>query len=157
MSVKNVVLQHYRNLANHAADQANFGVPPEGWLRTVRRALGMSGAQLAEKMGVTRARVAQVEHDELAGAVTLKSMRAAAKAMGCRFVYAVVPETTIEDVINSQARRKAYALANTANTHMALESQNLPDDKIAVEVERLAHELAREMPSDFWKDEWSGK
>ncbi|HEY8007536.1 MAG TPA: mobile mystery protein A [Methylocella sp.] len=152
MTVKTVVQQQYQRLVDGAASFANLRTPPEGWLRTVRKALGMSGAQLAKRMGVTRARVAQGEHAELSGGATLKSMQAAAEAMGCRFVYAIVPEKRIEAVIRAQARKKAMALVGTASTHMALESQNLPKDKIAQEIERLTREIAREMPSDFWSD-----
>ena len=112
----------------------------------------MSGAQLAKKMGVTRARVAQAEQAELSGGATLKSMQAAAEAMGCRFVYAVVPEKRIDDLIAAQARKKALALVGAASTHMALEAQTLPAVKIAQEAERLSRELAREMPPDFWND-----
>jgi predicted DNA-binding mobile mystery protein A len=152
MNVKNVVQKQYQRLVDIAASPSELQKPPEGWLRTVRKALGMSGAQLAKRMGVTRARVAQAEHAELSGGATLKSMQAAAEAMGCRFVYAIVPEKRIEDVIMAQARKKAMALVGTASTHMALESQALPNDKIAQEVERLTQELAREMPPDFWSD-----
>jgi hypothetical protein len=51
-----------------------------------------------------------------------------------------------------QARKKAAALVGAASTHMALQSQILPKDKIAKEVERLTREMAREMPPDFWSD-----
>ena len=152
MSVKTVVRLQYQRLADSAASHSSLRTPPEGWLRTVRKALGMSGAQLAKKMGVTRARVAQAEQAELSGGATLKSMHAAAEAMGCRFVYAVVPEKRIEDLIAAQARKKAMALVGAASTHMALENQALPDAKTAQEAERLSHELAREMPPDFWSD-----
>jgi predicted DNA-binding mobile mystery protein A len=152
MSVKTVVQQQYQRLVDSAADNSGLRPPPEGWLRTVRKALGMSGAQLAKKMGVTRARIAQAEQAELSGGTTLKSMQAAAEAMGCRFVYAIVPEKRIEDLITAQARKKAMALVGIANTHMALESQTLSKDKIAQEVERLTRELAQEMPPDFWSD-----
>jgi predicted DNA-binding mobile mystery protein A len=153
MSVKTIVHQQYRRIADAAASHAVLRTPSEGWMRTVRKALAMSGAQLAKRMGVTRARVAQAEHAELSGGATLKSMQAAAEAMGCRFVYAIVPDTRIEDVIAAQARKKAQALVKTASTHMALESQSLPNDKIAAEVERIAGDLAREMPPDFWSEE----
>jgi predicted DNA-binding mobile mystery protein A len=152
MAVKTVVQQQYQRIVDAAAGHAGLRTPPEGWTRTVRKALGMSGAQLAKKMDVTRARVAQAEHAELSGGATLKSMQAAAEAMGCRFVYAIVPEKRIEDVIMAQARKKAMALVGTASTHMALESQNLPNDKIAQEIERLTRERAQEMPPDFWSD-----
>lgn len=152
MSVKTIVQQQYQRLVDGAADHSALRTPPEGWLRTARKALGMSGAQLAKKMRVTRARVAQAEQAELSGGTTLKSMQAAAEAMGCRFVYAIVPDKRIEDVIMAQARKKALALVGTASTHMALENQNLPNTKIAQEVERLTREMAREMPPDFWSD-----
>jgi predicted DNA-binding mobile mystery protein A len=154
MSVKAIVEQQYRSIVDHAATGlAGLKTPPEGWLRTVRNALGMSGAELAKRMGVTRARVAQAEHAELTGGITLKSMQATAEAMGCRFVYAIIPPSEhIEDIITAQARKKAMAIVGTASTHMALENQQLPDDKIAREVERLTREIAREMPPDFWRD-----
>jgi predicted DNA-binding mobile mystery protein A len=154
MNVKTIVRQQYRSIVdNAAASRAGLKTPPEGWLRTVRNALGMSGAELAKKMGVTRARVAQAEHAELTGGITLKSMQATAQAMGCRFVYAIIPSSEhIEDIITAQARKKAMAIVGTASKHMALENQKLPDEKIAQEVERLTREIAQEMPSDFWSD-----
>src|SRR4030081_3109377 len=154
MSVKTIVQQQYRSIVDGAADTiAGFQTPPEGWLRTVRSALGMSGAEVAKKMGVTRARVTQAEHAELTGGITLKSMQATAEAMGCRFVYAIIPASgRIEDIITTQARKKAMAIVGTASKHMTLENQTLQDDKIAQEVERLTREIAQEMPSDFWGD-----
>ena len=68
--------------------------------------LGMSGPQLAKRFGVTKARISKAEHDELSGSVTLKSMQAMAEAMGCRFVYAVIPELEVEEVIKKRAFRK---------------------------------------------------
>jgi predicted DNA-binding mobile mystery protein A len=154
MSLKIIVQQQYRAIVdNAAAGYSGLKTPPEGWLRTVRNALGMSGAGLARKLGVTRARVTQAEHAELAGGVTLKSMQAMAEAMGCRFVYAIIPASgRVEDIITTQARKKAVALVGTASKHMALEDQALPDDKIAQEVERLTREIAQEMPPGFWSD-----
>jgi predicted DNA-binding mobile mystery protein A len=154
MSVKTIVQQQYRGIVDSAtAKAAGLKTPPEGWLRTVRSALCMSGAEVAKKMGVTRARIAQAERAELTGGVTLKSMQATAEAMGCRFVYAIIPSSgRIEDIITAQARKKAQAIVGTASKHMALENQALPDDKIAQEVERLTREIAQEMPPDFWSD-----
>src|ERR1700722_3242500 len=153
MSVKTIVQQQYRSIVDSAAaTAAGLKTPPEGWLRTVRNALRMSGAQVAKKMGVTRARVTQAEHAELTGGVTLKSMQATAEAMGCRFVYAIVPPGRIEDIIMAQARKKALAIVGTASQHMALENQALPNDRIAQEVERLTREIAQDMPSDFWRE-----
>lgn len=152
MDVKTVAQRQLQRLVDEAADRHLPVRPPEGWLRTVRKALGMSGAQLAKRMNVTRARVAQAELAERSGAATLKSMRAMAEAMGCRFVYAVVPPDSIENLILTQARKKATALVGTASKHMALEDQLLPKEKIADQVDQIARELAQDQPSDLWDE-----
>ena len=154
MSFKIVIQNQYRSLVDSAAAPLlGLKTPPEGWLRTVRSALGMSGAEVARKLGVTRARVTAAERAELDGGITIKSMQAMAEAMGCRFVYAVIPPSGhIEDIIAAQARKKALTIVGITSTHMALENQKLPDAAIAQEVERLTREIARERPSDFWND-----
>lgn len=154
MNVKTVALRQYQAIVDRAAagSAGEIGVPPEGWIATVRRALGMSGAELARRLGVTRARISKAERAEIQGGVTLRTMHAAAEAMGCRFVYAIVPDGRIEDVVAAQARRKAQALVRKASDHMALESQSLSAEQNAAEVERLAREFLRNAPSGLWSD-----
>ena len=92
MNIQNTILQQYQRFVDQASvSSADLTLPPEGWLRTMRKALGMSGAQLARKMGVTRALISQAESNEVSGGVTIKTMQKMAEAMGCRFVYAVLP------------------------------------------------------------------
>ena len=151
MGLKHTIRQQYQVLAASAFSQVGTQqIPPEGWIRTMRKALGMSGAQLARRMGVTRARISNAEQAEISGGATLKSMHAAAQAMGCRFVYAIVPQESTEAMIGAQAHRKAEAIVGMASGHMALESQALPAEKNLSETERLAAEFAREIPSGFW-------
>jgi transcriptional regulator with XRE-family HTH domain len=57
----------------------------------MRKKQGLKGFQLAERLQVSAARVSVLEKDEMRGAVTLKMMAKAAKAMGCRFEYQIVP------------------------------------------------------------------
>lgn len=152
MSVQKTINKQYRGIVDRAASQLS-GVqkPPEGWVVTVRKALGISGAQLARRLGVSRASVSQTEKNELSGSVTLKHMQGTAEALGCRFVYAIVPVDSIEDVIRDQAEQKATKLVRRASGHMALESQSLPPEKNKEEIARLRDELIRDMPSDFWE------
>lgn len=62
-----------------------------GWIRRMRIKQGLKGFQLAERMQVSAARISVLEKDEARGAVTLKMMERAAKAMGCKFEYRIVP------------------------------------------------------------------
>jgi predicted DNA-binding mobile mystery protein A len=151
MSVRQAVLRQYQAKVD-LAQNGNIEIPPEGWIRTVRKALGMSGAELGRRMNLTRARIAQAEHAELDGGITLKSMQAAAEAMGCRFVYAFEPPGSIENVIIQQARKKAQAVIGAAGRHMALENQTVSDNRTEQEIARLTRDLVHDMPSDFWRN-----
>jgi predicted DNA-binding mobile mystery protein A len=151
MTVKSTARRHRQEIVNRAAAEPQA---PEGWIATVRTALGMSREQLAQRLGLKRGRIFQAEQSEVDGVATLKTMQAAAEAMGCQFVYAIVPKAgKIEDVIAAQARKKARAIvARTAGT-MGLEGQALPVDKYEERVERLAQDMIGDMPRDLWSDE----
>jgi predicted DNA-binding mobile mystery protein A len=160
MDIREIVTEQYRDRVNQAVNQfgrlaalPNHGLPKEGWLRTVRTALGLSGTQLAKRLGVSKARISKAEHDEPRGSVTLKTMQTMAEAMDCRFVYAVVPKQQVEAVIERRAIARARARVNAASTHMALEAQSLSEEQLDIEIERLAKEYMKKMPSDFWDDE----
>ena len=153
MSIKKIVTAQYQSLVDRAAVSAReLSVPKEGWIRTVRKALGMSGAQLARRLGVTRALVSNTERAELSGSVTIKAMQQMARAMDCQFVYAIVPDGVIQDMISRRAREKALAIVERTNKHMALEAQTLSKEQIEFEIRRLQQELVDAMPSDLWND-----
>lgn len=153
MSVRDIVRKQYQGIVNRTAKQtAGLSVPPEGWVATVRKALGMSGAQLARRLGVSRASVSQTEKKELSGSVTLKHMQRTAEALDCKFVYAIVPQDDVESIVCAQAEKKAHDLVRRASAHMALEKQALPTGQNKEEIARLRDELIRDMPSDFWED-----
>ena len=149
--MKHIIAKQYRENVNLARKKLEgLAIPSEGWLRTARKALGMSGAQLGRKLDVTRGAVSINEKAELSGGITIKTMQQMAESMGCRFVYAVVPETDIEDILMKRARTKATKQVRNASVHMALENQLLAEEKLVAEVERLAKEMIETSPSDLW-------
>lgn len=153
MSVKEAVSAQYRRIVDKAGPAvAGLAVPKEGWLRTVRTALGMSGPQLARRLGVSRNRVSVLERSEVDGGVSLKSMQDAAQAMGCRFVYAIVPEGSVEEMIERQARLKAQAVVGRAAQHMALEDQSLTPGSLNAETQRVLRNILANPPADFWDE-----
>lgn len=153
MSIKQIVLKQLQGQVDRTSEMVrSLAVPKEGWIRTVRKSLGMSGAQLGRRMDISRAAISNTEKAELEGRVTLNAMSEAAEAMGCRFVYAIVPEDNIEKLIYHRAREKALAKVNRVNQHMALEAQTLSNDKMEFEIERLTEELIKNMQSGLWND-----
>lgn len=163
MSVRNTVRAQQVRLVDAVAGKVSgVSAPKGGWIAAVRKALGMSGAQLARRLGVTNAAVYQHERSEPEGAITLRQMEKMAQAMGCRFVYAIVPHARaedaqaedgrVEDVLRRQARAKAEALVLRASGHMALEQQALPPERLQEEIERMTEDLLRNPPPDFWEE-----
>ncbi|MGQ2905854.1 MAG: mobile mystery protein A [Neoaquamicrobium sediminum] len=153
MSVKDTARKQYAQIVDRTANQlATLKKPADGWLTMLRKALGMSGAQVAVRAGVSRNAVYQAERNERDGAITINQMHKLAEAMGGRFVYAVVPNGgRVENIIRAQARHKAEARIMRASAHMALEKQSLTSAQTAQRIEDLANELLRDMPSDFWE------
>lgn len=153
MSVKLITTIQYREKLNQATLKfRGFTLPPEGWIRTARKALGMSAAQLARRLGKTRALVSNTEKAELNGGVTLRTMQSMAEAVNCRFIYAFVPKENAEALIKRRAREKAKRHVMKAAGHMALEQQTLSQNQIESEIERLTEEILRERPGDLWND-----
>lgn len=152
MSVKDTARKQYVRIVDRTAQQLeSVRKPSEGWLSVLRKALGMSGAEVAARLGVTRGAVYQAERNEREGAITINQIQKLAEAMGGRFVYAIVPEGSVDDVIRAQAHRKAEARIRRANAHMALEKQSLPSAQTKQRIDELADELVREMPPNFWE------
>jgi predicted DNA-binding mobile mystery protein A len=112
--------------------------PHRGWVRAIRDALGMSGRELAERMGVTQSTVVDVETSELHGGIKLGTLRRAADALDCEFVYFFVPRTSLEQSVQGQARRKAAQHLSRVAHHSRLEDQELSPSAAAGQLDRFA-------------------
>lgn len=97
--------------------------PRKGWLFIIRQALGMSTAQLAARLGISRQGVADLERRELEDSVTLAALRKTAEAMQCELVYAIIPKTSLVKTLEDQARGKATAEVGRVAHTMRLENQ----------------------------------
>jgi predicted DNA-binding mobile mystery protein A len=117
--------------------------PREGWIHAVRRALGMSGRQLGERLGVSGAAVSQMEASERAGTVSLAKLGAVAEALDCDLVYALVPRRDLASVVEDRARQKALTTVAATNRHMALEAQPVDADARARVVDELTERWRR--------------
>src|ERR1700677_1946801 len=82
--------------------------PAKGWIRAIRQALGVSSGELARRLGTSRQLPLQLEKAEAEDRITLKSLRAAANALDCDLVYALVPRAdTMQELIEARARADA--------------------------------------------------
>lgn len=124
--------------------------PSKGWIRAIRNALGMSGRQLGKRMRVSKMRVTDIERAEVTGAATLKTLRRAAEALDCTLIYALVPNTSLEDTLKKQALKKARRDMVRASHTMALEDQALPPAETKAAEETAAESLIIKLPRNLW-------
>lgn len=126
--------------------------PHKGWLRAVREALGMSGKQFANRLGVKPPRITVLEKDELSGAVTLKKMQEAADALECDFFYALIPRESLTKTIHSQAESLAKKRIQSVSHTMLLESQQLSVSEQKKAIKAEVEKIMRQMPRELWEN-----
>ena len=126
--------------------------PAKGWLRAIREALGMSGKQFAQRLAVSPPRVTVLEKEELTGSVTIKTMRHAAEALDCFFVYALVPRTTLSKTVRERAEATANKRLERISHSMLLEGQQLSQGEQQKALRAEIEELIRTMPKELWDD-----
>jgi len=124
--------------------------PVRGWLRAIRDALGMSGPQMAGRMSVTKQRISLMEKAEVNGSATLNSMRQAAEALDCVFVYAVLPRDSLQATLERQARKLVQReQAYTAHT-MLLEDQLPSGEERREAMDAGVADIIRRLPKQLW-------
>ncbi|WP_419926859.1 mobile mystery protein A [Candidatus Poriferisocius sp.] len=119
-----------------------FTRPHKGWIRAIRDALGMTTGELASRMGVRQQTISDIERSEQHDTIQLKTLERAAQAMNCRLVYALVPDSTLEETVNAQARRKAIQHLESVAHHSRLEDQAVGDNELSTQIDELAALLA---------------
>jgi len=125
--------------------------PMRGCIRAIRDALGMTGRQLARRLGVQKQRIAALEKGEVEGRVTINSMRKAAGAMDCVFVYALVPRDSLQESVERQARKYAEKIHATIQHSMLLEQQGLTADESDHGLQANTEKFVRETARDMWE------
>ena len=125
--------------------------PDQGWIRTIREALGMSLRQLGERTGITKASVAQMERREAEGTITLNSMQKLATAMEADVHYFVVPRRGLEEMVKNRAESLARQLAKEVSDSMALENQATSADRLRDLIEYHTGRLLEDAAT-LWDD-----
>jgi len=101
----------------------------------------MSQAVLAERLGISPAAVNKLEHAEIHGGVTTAKLGEVAAALDCVLVYTIVPRSSLEETVQTQAHVVAAEVLGYAARTMALEAQEIEGDRQQETIERYAHEL----------------
>lgn len=137
----------------HQFSKLNEPMPPSGWLKAIRGALGITIRQLAERVGVSHGSIDQIEKREPKKKVTLESLEQIANAMDCKVVYAIVPidpKETLDDIVKRKATEAAKKIVTQVSHTMRLEAQGINEKQIKKEISRIASELIASSDPRIW-------
>jgi predicted DNA-binding mobile mystery protein A len=125
----------------------SYAAPVRGWIKAIREALGMSTAQLAERLGIKQPSLVALEQSESKGTMELATLRRVAEALDCTLVYALVPNKPLDSTIRERASAYAHRRRAPIEHSMLLEDQTVP----AKSDETRLDEIVRETnPRLFW-------
>ncbi|MRG46942.1 mobile mystery protein A [Chitinophaga sp. SYP-B3965] len=128
-----------------------FVLPQDGWINLIRKTLNMSLRQLGARMSITPQSLRKIEIREKEGAITLKTLRDAAKALDMELVYTFIPKDgSLENMLERKAREMAVKIVTRTSTTMKLEDQENSQKRIGQAIEDMTAELKREMPKTLW-------
>jgi len=130
---------------------AELAPPPKGWIAAIRTALRMSLRQLGERLGISAQSVKELEQREVSGAITLNSLKEAARAMDMKLVYGFVPkEESLEKMIEKKAYELAEEIVMRTSQSMKLEDQEVSYQRLKKSIKDKADEIKTSMPRHLW-------
>lgn len=130
---------------------ARAQAPRGGWVRAIREGLGMSAQQLGTRVRVKRQTIENLERSEANGKITLDSLNRVAQALGCRVVYALVPEKSLDEMHRERARLVAESLVKPVSHSMRLEAQSIGKREERRQREELVQKLLLGDPKKLWR------
>lgn len=125
-----------------------FQRPPNGWIKAIREAIGMSGVQFARRLGVTAQTVSALEKSEKNAAIKLETLQKAAEALDCTLVYALVPNSTLNDAVKRQAIKKAREALLSVSHTMKLEDQSVKNTGVERQIDDYIQDTLKDR--DLW-------
>jgi predicted DNA-binding mobile mystery protein A len=149
----NTQRRHLESKLAHWQAVRPLGRPPSGWVKAIRESLGMTARQLGQYLGMSSPAVTKLEARERDRSITLRDLDRAAQVLGCRLVYALVPEDTLEQTLERQSRKAALRLTRKAEHHMKLEAQGVEPAETHAQMRVLAQMLRERLDSRLWEKE----
>lgn len=121
-----------------------------GFVREIREALGISSTQLARLVGVSQPAIVKLEKGERDGTVSLNTLAKVAEALDCKLVYALVPKSSLDDILLARAREVAAGIMEKISV---ADTNALPVvEKNSQLIEGIASEMVRNLDKRLWDE-----
>jgi len=126
-------------------------IPHEGWIYSIRNALGMSLRQLGKRLNITAQSAKEIEEREKNGTVSLAVLRQVGTALDMKLVYGFIPQAgSLEKMIENRALEIAENIIGRTSTSMMLEDQGNTEARLRKAIHEKTAELKQEMPRYLW-------
>jgi predicted DNA-binding mobile mystery protein A len=112
----------------------------------------MTGAQLARRLKLSPARIYRIEQDEVAGRLTIRTMRRVGEALDCAFVYGFVPNTSLQEAVRRKAEAAAREKLLRLSQTMHLEGQDLTDQEKRDVLKKETEHFMTKNPKSLWDE-----
>ena len=151
MGKKSLQLQQLNSKMLGFATLKQVAIPPTGWIKAIRTAIGMSMQQLGNKLNVSKQGILDIEKREKDGSITIKSLKEIARALDMQLVYGFVPnDGSLDALIEKRATELATKIVLRTSNTMKLEDQGNTNKRIEKAIKERAEEIKNEMPKILW-------
>lgn len=151
MGKKSLQLQQLNSKILVMAALKQVAMPPTGWIKAIRIAIGMSMQQLGNRLNVSKQAVMDIEKREKEGSITIKSLREIARAMDMQLVYGFVPnDGSLDAIIEKRANEVATQIVMRTSNTMKLEDQANSKKRIETAIKERSIAIQNEMPKILW-------
>jgi len=151
MGKKSLQLQQLNSKMLSFASLKQVAIPPTGWIKAIRTAIGMSMQQLGNKLNVSKQGILDIEKREKEGSITIKSLKEIARVMDMQLVYGFVPNGgSLDALIEKRATELATKIVLRTSNTMKLEDQGNSNKRIQKAIEERAASIKNEMPKILW-------
>ena len=113
----------------------------------------MNVRQLAARMSLAPSRIPVIERAEVTGATTLRTLRRAAAAMNCAFVYAFAPVEPLDDILRERGMQKAREDISRLDHTMRLENQALLKSDLDAEGQQMVERAVSGSLRGLWDEQ----
>jgi predicted DNA-binding mobile mystery protein A len=94
--------------------------------------------------------VTVLEREEVAGGISLKTLRQAAEALDCELIYALIPRHSLQQTVRQQAEKVAGQQMAQVSHSMVLEAQQLTAEEQSRALQGKVEELMLSLPKNLW-------
>ncbi|MBK6573750.1 MAG: mobile mystery protein A [Saprospiraceae bacterium] len=151
MGKKSLQLQQLNSKMLGYATLKQVAVPPTGWIKAIRNAIGMSMQQLGNKLSVSKQGILDIEKREKEGSITIRSLKEIARVLDMQLVYGFVPnDGSLDALIEKRAKELATKIVLRTSNTMKLEDQGNTNKRIEKAIKERAEEIKNDMPKILW-------